>query len=227
MKHFPIRGAWPKRLFSAFALLMTSGNSSVFAEPVLVHFQTADGGQIEAALFEAGKERAVVFAHGAVFDKESWFFLCERLQREGIAALSIDFRGYGNSKAGSTNDKAQDVNGALDFLEGRGYKSIGVAGGSMGGAAVLNALAQEERKSVDKAVLLAPAGGPAISSGSISKLFVVSKEEGLYARVVSIHEKSAAPKELKVYAGSAHAQHLFKSEHADDLTKRIVAFLKD
>ena len=83
------------------------------------------------------------------------------------------------------------------------------------------------RRAPAGSAITAPAGGPAISSEAISKLFVVSKEEGLYPRVVSIHKDSAEPKELKEYPGSAHAQHMFKSEHADDLTERIVAFLKD
>ena len=75
----------------------------------LVNFKTEDGGTIEASLFEGGKDLGVIFAHGAIFNKESWYFLCEKLQAKGVSSLSIDFRGYGNSKKGSSNNMSFDI----------------------------------------------------------------------------------------------------------------------
>jgi len=193
----------------------------------LVTFPTTDGGSIEAALFAAEGDRAAVFAHGAVFNKESWYPQAERLQKAGVTALSIDFRGYGNSKAGDTAEKYHDVLGAVAYLEGTGFKRIAVVGGSMGGAGVLRALAHSDSKAIVKAVLLAPAGGDPIASGSISKLFIVSEGDRLAATVKGLHAASAEPKEMKIYSGNAHAQHLFKTEHAEDLTKRIVKFIAE
>ena len=46
-----------------------------------VTFTTEDGARIEAAFFDGGQGRAVVFAHGAVFDRESWYPLAERLKK--------------------------------------------------------------------------------------------------------------------------------------------------
>lgn len=191
----------------------------------LVTFPTTDGGTIEAALFATEGDRAAVFAHGAVFNKESWYPQAERLQKAGVTALSIDFRGYGNSKAGNAAEKYPDVLGAVAFLEAKGFEKIAVLGGSMGGAAVLRALAHSDSKAIVKAVLLAPAGGDPISSASISKLFIVSEGDRLSATVKRLHESSAEPKQLHLYSGNAHAQHLFKTEHAEDLTKRIVKFI--
>ena len=81
----------------------------------------------------------VIFAHGAIFNKESWYFLAEKLQQKGIASLSIDFSGYGKSKAG-TGGLPNDILGAVAYLKTKKYNKIAIVGGSMEGAAVLNAL---------------------------------------------------------------------------------------
>ncbi len=191
----------------------------------LITYPTEDNGKIEAALFRAENNLVVVFAHGAIFNKESWFFMAKKLQTLGISSLSIDFRGYGNSKKGTTGKKAFDILGAIAYLNEKGFDHIAIVGGSMGGAAVLDALKIKIDDGIQKVVLLAPAGGSAIEDKSINKLFVVSKNEGLFSRVNTIYNDSSQPKKLKVFSGSSHAQHLFKSEHGDELTKLIVDFL--
>ncbi|MGD2128300.1 MAG: alpha/beta fold hydrolase [Lysobacterales bacterium] len=190
----------------------------------LVRFDTQDGGSIEAAWFAACKNKAVIFAHGAIYDKESWYFLAQALQEQGVSALAIDFRGYGDSKAGNSLRKMYDILGAVAWLEKQGLEDISIVGASMGGAAVLTALAQEPVP-ISKVVLLAPAGGPALASASIDKLFVVSRDEDLYNRVMAIYEASVEPKTIKVYPGSAHAQHLFDTAERDDLIARITGFI--
>lgn len=201
------------------------GSSTAVANSYeLVRFDTQDGGRIEAAWFDAAARKAVIFSHGAVFNKESWYFLAQAFQKRGVAALAIDFRGYGNSKAGSSPQLKYDILGAVAWLVKQGFDDIGIVGGSMGGAAVLAALA-EESVTISKVVLLAPAGGPALLSTSTDKLFVVSRNEGLYDRVTAIFEASAEPKAIKVYAGEAHAQHLFNTDVRDDLIDRITGFI--
>ncbi|MFC4723222.1 alpha/beta hydrolase [Geojedonia litorea] len=191
----------------------------------LVSFSTQDDGIIEASFFEGNKDLAVVFAHGAVFNKESWYFMADHLQSKGIASLCIDFRGYGNSKKGNTTNRAFDILSAVDYLKKEGYDSIALVGGSMGGAAILNALELEMDISLKKVILLAPAGGKAISSETIEKLIVVSEGEGLFKKVNQIFNESNPPKQLKTFKGSFHAQHLFKSEYRDELIKLITDFL--
>jgi alpha-beta hydrolase superfamily lysophospholipase len=190
----------------------------------LVKFTTEDGGSIQGAYFKANSPKAVIFAHGAIFNKESWYFLAEKFQQENITALAIDFGGYGKSKAGSSGKKMYDILGAISYLHGQGYDDINIIGGSMGGAAVLSALTLV-KKPVNKVVLLAPAGGPAIKSAKTDKLFVISKDEGLYDRVTTIYLESAEPKKIKEYAGSAHAQHMFKEGYANELVTIIMDFI--
>jgi alpha-beta hydrolase superfamily lysophospholipase len=195
-------------------------------EFMLVTFSAEDGGKVEASLFEASAEKVIIYAHGAVFNKESWYFLAERFQKIGISSLSIDFRGYGNSSGSNPGQKYNDILGAIDYLKDKGYGQIYIIGGSMGGAAVLDALNRLESQTVAKVVLLAPAGGPAISSSAINKLFVVSKNEGLYTRVKTVFETSAEPKIFKEFNGSAHAQHMFKEDYAEDLITLIMDFME-
>lgn len=190
-------------------------------------FKTRDGGSIEGSFFEGMEERALVFAHGKAFNKESWYPLAERFQEEGYASLAIDFRGYGNSRAGESSEIYHDVLGAIDFLVKKGVGHIALIGGSMGGAAILDALSYISGPEVDKVILLSPAGGKAIRSRTIRKLFVVSEGEGFYAAVQSAYGLSAEPKVLKVYPGSSHAQHLLKSEHGRDLIDLMVRFLRE
>jgi len=213
------------RLVALAVLGLWIGGSPVFAQSFdLVKFDTQDGGSIEAAWFAAGQHKAVIFAHGAIYNKESWYFLAEAFQQQGIAALAIDFRGYGNSKAGSSPQKMYDILAAVAWLKQQGFDDISIVGASMGGAAVLAALAQETVP-ISKVVLLAPAGGPALASTSTDKLFVVSRDEGLYDRVMAIYEASSEPKAIQVYPGDAHAQHLFDTAEREDLIRRITGFI--
>lgn len=191
----------------------------------LITYTTEDDGIIEASFFKAKQDLVVIFAHGAIFNKESWYFLAERLQKKGVSSLSINFRGYGNSKNGSTNKKELDILGAIDYLKGEGFKNIAIVGGSMGGAAILNGLNIKTDFAIKKVVLLAPAGGDGIASKSINKLFIVSKDERLFSSVNTIFDESSSPKELKVYLGAFHAQHMFKAEYSNELIGLIVNFL--
>lgn len=193
----------------------------------IVNYTTEDGGEIEAAYFDAGNKKAVIFAHGAIFNKESWCFLAEKLQDLGISSLAIDFRGYGNSTADNLNQKYFDILGAIKYLKEKGIEEIDIIGGSMGGAAVLQALSYIQDPLIIKVILLAPAGGPPIKNPSIDKLFIVSIQEGLYNRVKSVFNDSASPKAIKEYEGSAHSQHMFKADYAGELTRLIIDFIKD
>lgn len=191
----------------------------------LIKYNTEDGGTIEGAYFKGGDDLAVIFAHGAVFNKESWYFLNRRLQQQKVSSLSIDFRGYGNSKKGDSGSLSYDLLGAVDYLKGKGFSRIAIVGGSMGGAAVLTAFETMINPTIKKVVLLAPAGGKGIKSESIEKLFIVSEKEGMFTRVKQIYDQSSDPKIIEIFSGSAHAQHMFKEQYSEELTRMIVDFL--
>jgi alpha-beta hydrolase superfamily lysophospholipase len=215
-------------IFNLIFLAVLSSSDVMAQSFELVSFGTKDGGKIEAALFAPANNetdsKVVIFAHGAIFDKESWYFLAEAFQQAGISALAIDFRGYGNSTPGSSAKKMYDILGAISYLDTQGFTDINVVGASMGGAAVLLAL-DENTLPIQKAVLMAPAGGPAIRSTVTEKLFIVSENERMFSRVMAIHAASAEPKQVQVYPGNAHAQHMFKTDVRDELIERIMNFI--
>lgn len=209
-------------LFVIFAVL--SSPKAISQTHELVNFGTEDGGKIAASFFDAGEPRVVIFAHGAVFNKESWYFLAEAFQRKGVSALSIDFRGYGDSTPGSSTKKMYDILGAISYLKQRGFTDINIVAASMGGAAVLLAL-HNNSIPINKVVLLAPAGGPAIGSTVNGTLFVVAENERMFSRIMAIYTASAEPKQIQIYPGNIHAQHLFKTDVRDELIERIINFI--
>lgn len=212
-------------LFCSSVMCFAFQNSKNKENFKVITYSTEDGGTIEASLFEGKKDLVIIFAHGAVFNKESWYFLCEKLQSKGVSSLSIDFRGYGNSKTGTSSNMALDILGAIVYLKDKGYKSISLVGGSMGGAAILNALELKTDDTLKKVVLLSPAGSNGIKNKSLEKLFIATEDEGLFNRVKIAFDTSAEPKQFKIYKGSLHAQHMFKSDYAEELTDLIVGFL--
>ncbi len=194
-----------------------------FAE---ISFPTADGGTVYGNLYGEGPH-AVLLAHGAVFDKESWDGLAQFLSAEGYQVLAIDFRGYGKSTAGSArNALYEDVLAGIRYLHDEGAGRVSVIGASMGGGATAQAAAVVEPDQIDKLILLAgvPIATPEQMQGD--KLFIVSRGDSLRSAVEDQFARAGEPKELTVLDGSAHAQHIFRSsERGEELTAVIVAWL--
>ena len=190
-----------------------------------VSFLASDGGRVTANLYGSG-ERGVVLAHGAVFNKESWDPLARTLAGDGLQVLAIDFRGYGDSKAGSEGRALYlDVLAAVRYLKQHGAGSVSVLGGSMGGRAAAMAAIESKPGELDRLILLAPP--PVSEPGKIkgNKLFVVSAGDGLAAGVKKQYAAAPEPKRLVVLEGSAHAQHIFKTPHGAELERLIRDFL--
>ena len=173
--------------------------------------------ETEAAFFPAKSDRAVVLAPGAMFSKESWYFLAERFQKRGNSSLALN--------SGSTPDL---LNG-IAYLQNRGVENIAIVGASAGGAGVL--LTLEEQKidpRVDTVILLAPAGGEPLKSKTIRKLFIVSEDDMISssAEVYNLYDASADPKVYKELKGSDHAQRLFDSDQKETVVQLILNFIE-
>ncbi len=205
-------------------LLLGAAVASSFRE---VSFDTKDKGRIYGNLYGEG-DHAIVLAHGAVFNKESWEQLATRLAGEGLQVLAIDFRGYGKSKAGNQGRALfQDVLGAVEYLHGAGAKRVSVVGGSMGGGASAEAAVASKNGQIDRLILLAasPIGTPEKLKGN--KFFIVSAGDPRVSNVKQQFEAAPEPKKLVVLEGNAHAQHIFKTGQSDKLTQLIVDWLRD
>lgn len=205
---------------TAFAIMSTW--AAEFRE---ASFDTDDGGKIYANLY-GDAEHAVVLAHGAVFDKESWHELASKMAKRDLRVLAIDFRGYGKSKAGNKGKTLElDILAAIEYLKANGAERVSLMGGSIGGGAVGRALVASEAEAVDRVVLLAavPVDSPERLKGD--KLFIVSEGDRLAKATREQHKMAPGPKQLNVLPGNAHAQHIFKTDQADVLTELILNHL--
>ncbi len=191
-----------------------------------ISYETGDGGRVFGNLY-GESTHAVLLGHGAVFNKESWDELARELTGAGYQALAIDFRGYGKSTAGRTRGALhEDILGGIRFLKDEvGAERVSVIGASMGGGAVGDAISQAAAGDVDSVILLAavPTGAPERMQGR--KLFIVSEGDGARRSVERQYGAAGDPKQLTILAGSAHAQHIFRTAGADDLTNAILDWL--
>lgn len=210
-------------VFLSFVIFVRADQSDNFRE---VSFKTADGGKIVANLYGKG-DHAVVLAHGAVFNKESWHNLAITLSSKGYTVLALDFRGYGKSASGS-KEKAlyMDVLAAVAYLRNEGAKYVSLIGASMGGGAAAQAAVEAKEGEIASVILLSPVPIQNPERMKADKfLFIASRDEPLMPGVKEQYERSPEPKKFELLEGSAHAQHIFKTERADKLTKLIVDFL--
>jgi len=183
----------------------------------IIKIKTEMGGESSSAYFDGKSDKVVIFVPGAIFNKESWFFLAERLQQLNVASLSLDGK------------RKEDVLSAVKFLKDKGFAKIILLGASMGGGAVLHALEAKTDDRIDKVIVLAPSGGNPIKSKNINKLFVIAKADrlGIYPKVKKTYTSSADPKKMVEYEGSEHAQHLFNGPHKDELSGLIIDFINE
>jgi fermentation-respiration switch protein FrsA (DUF1100 family) len=190
-----------------------------------VSFETVDGGLIYANRYGDGAH-AVVLAHGAIFDKESWHDLATRLATDGYTALAIDFRGYGDSRAGRSRGALyEDVLAAVRYARAEGAERVAVLGGSMGGGAAGTAAARAEPGEIDDLILLAAVAADAPERMQGRKLFIVSRGDGLRRTAERQFDAAPEPKELVILDGNAHAQHIFRTDRGEELTETILEWL--
>ena len=183
-------------------VLAAAGGGLASEVPEEVEFSTGDGGRVHAHRYGDGPH-AVVLAHGAVFDKESWQALASQLSGQGLRVLALDFRGYGRSTPGTEEGALWlDVLGAAEFLRQNGAQRVSALGASMGGGAVARATVEAPNGTFDKVILLAaaPIADPERMQAD-SFLFVVSREERLLPRVREQFERAPEPKRLEILEG--------------------------
>lgn len=210
-------------IFILLFLIVT--NNTVWA--VEISFKTADNATIYANYQQRGSH-AVLLAHGAIFNKESWGAFEQRLVDENFSVLAIDFRGYNKSTEGD-NPQAlhEDILGGISFLRKQGgIDKVTVLGASMGGSAAAKASVYSEPNAIDQLILLSPAKvlTPEALKGQL--LFIASQDEYLANAVESAFNNAPEPKKLQLIDGKAHAQHLFKTAQSEALTLSIIEFLK-
>ena len=212
------------------ALLLTSGVPLLAAvkEPEPVQIKTADGKTITAKLYGESKT-ALILCHGRNYRNggESFTEQCRHFEQKGVACLAIDFRGYPAESLPDVTGKEQDVIAAFDFLVQRGAERICVLGSSMGGFALLDALAVLQTKRQLSGVILLSAYHPAACRGArCRKLFIVAETDaGFYDGVRATYESAVEPKRLLKFPDGGHGQSLFRSRR-DEMLNAISEFVE-
>lgn len=195
----------------------------------LVSVPTTDGGVVFADVYGDGVH-GVVLAHGGRFTKESWSEQAKALADSGFRVVAINFRGRGQSRAGTAgqNGAPYDVLAAAEYLRGQGAREVSVVGASFGGWAAARA-AITAPEAVDRLVLLA--ASPVEEPLTVPTLFIVSREDAMGSGTLRLpgiraqYEAARGPKKLVVLDGSAHAQFLFETDQARRLWSAITGFL--
>jgi pimeloyl-ACP methyl ester carboxylesterase len=208
--------------------------ASVASAQTTVSFPTEDGGTVFADLYGSG-DRGVVLAHGGRFNKESWSAQAQQLAAAGYRVLAIDLRGYGKSHGPGDKDPMDapldlDVLAGVRYLHHAGATSVAVIGGSMGGAAAGDASILSQPGEIAGVVFLGSAPNQSADKLKSPSLFIVARDDtsGDGPRLPGIkaqYQKAPQPKKLIILSGSAHAQYLFQTTHADRVMRDILRFL--
>jgi pimeloyl-ACP methyl ester carboxylesterase len=180
-------------------------------------------------------DRAVVLAHGARFNKESWAKQARALAGAGFRVVAINFRGYGKSNGPGQADNFTaplhlDVLAAAGYLQKNGAKTISLVGGSLGGWAAARACVEAKPGEIDRLVLLAAEPDVPAEKLKLRKLYLVARDDasGSGPRLPGIrahYDKAPQPKELIVVEGSAHAQFLFETDQGERVLSEMLRFL--
>ena len=202
-----------------------------------VSLTTEDKITLSATLFGQGK-LAVILAHQGTegTDQTSWQPFARLLAEQGYVALTLDFRGRGQSQGYlQANQLIKDVNAAIQFLRGRGYQRIVCMGASMGGTACLRAALDHDLAGL--VVIASPmsSGLPTavkpdeLSRLTLPKLFICA-ENDRYSPVIpqmkQMFDLSPDPKQLKFFPGTAHGTELFDTEYGDEFRQLLLNFVE-
>jgi uncharacterized protein len=113
-----------------------------------ITFSAQDGVRLGGRLTGEGGRPVVIICAGMFGSMDGDTALVPMFVAAGLDVFQFDWRAHGQSagRRGSLGlHELRDVQGALDYLEGRGAGPIGLMGLSFGGAVALRAAAQDRR----------------------------------------------------------------------------------
>ncbi len=195
-----------------------------------VSITATDGVQLVGHLYGT-RGPGIVLGHMYPADQTSWTATARDLAAAGYRALTVDFRGYGES--GGTKEISQidrDMEGAYRTLVGRKIQPVFVAGASMGGTAALIVAARVPVAGV--ITLSAPVefrgldASTAVKNVHARKLFVAAEGDAPAAQAVARFAESAPdPKTTKLFGGDQHGTNLLTGPHGTEVRDLIRGFL--
>jgi alpha-beta hydrolase superfamily lysophospholipase len=193
-----------------------------------------DGIVLSGRLFGPANDPVVILAHMRPNDQTAWFSFAEELSEQGFAALTFDFRGYGESEGSEDFGKLdEDLRAVISYMRDRGRTEIYLVGASMGGTTSLVVAALEQ---VNGVVAISPPSQfegqdalVAVPQITAPKLFLASEADTAAAlSQEEMLEAAAPPVDSELYTGNAHGTDLFdplRSEHSAEARQRVIDFL--
>jgi pimeloyl-ACP methyl ester carboxylesterase len=206
----------------------------------IVSFTTEDDFELEGTLFLCEGDIAVVFAHmaGNDSDQQDWMPFAEQIAQRGFTALTFNFRCYGNSGCGGSESGSvlisRDMMAAIDFLREQGFERIVCVGASMGGRGCVTVAFDSAFEGL---VIVAGTGASDPERQNLEdfvnpdmpKLFIVSENDHIAGRTLAmtqLYESAPEPKTLVTFPGTAHGTELFSTQHGQEFSETILAFLE-
>jgi dienelactone hydrolase len=161
----------------------TSNVDNTNTDATLISIPTPDGLTLTASLTRpttAGTEPAIILLHEYAQDHHQWDPYIGLLNGAGFVVVSLDLRGFGESRLpvipASLDDVfaslPKDVTAAVDYLQaqpGVDHQHITVLGASLGANTAYVASGLEPR--VTKTALVSPIASPAVLTGYGAKNF--------------------------------------------------------
>jgi alpha-beta hydrolase superfamily lysophospholipase len=201
-----------------------------------VYIVSADDVVLNGRLFGPNNDVAVVLSHMQPNDQAAWFEFAEELSDAGYAALTFNFRGYGDSGGDREFSKLDDdLAAAVGWLHQRGKQRVFLVGASMGGTTSLVVAGQADVQGV--VAISAPAefegqnALDAVPGVTVPKLFIASEDDELAAlSVEQMLEVTGQPKDSEIYPGLAHGTNIFlpdQSQSSAAIRQRILDFLDE
>jgi dienelactone hydrolase len=164
----------------------------------------------------------------------NWLDYARHISERGYMALAYDYRGMGESDTGPIFNRLEyDLRAAIEFVTSRGAERVILAGGSCGGASSLYMSIKEPQKVAGLIVLASSRYGTGLSVTTedlaalrVPKLFISTELDPVTFSTLDLYDQTPEPKEKHIYPSSTHGTDLFFTEHRDDLTARMTAFIE-
>ncbi len=204
----------------------------------IVNLTTEDDVKLAGTLFVSEGDTAVVLTHMAgENDQQNWIPFANQIAGTGLAALTFDFRCYGQSGCGgdtSGDVLSRDIRAAIGFLREKGFQRIICMGASMGGRGCVSVAFDEELAGL---VIVSGTGSgdpdkqdlARFVNPDMPKLFIVSDKDPTVDRTLEmtrLYEKAPEPKIFKTFPGTAHGTELFRSKYGKEFRETLLNFLE-
>ncbi|MDQ5822581.1 MAG: alpha/beta hydrolase [Chloroflexota bacterium] len=202
----------------------------------MVSVPTGDGATLSASIYGAGKTAVILSPQCQQTGRYGWTDFALTLASRGYMAIAYDYRGVNLSRrlSGARPDVSLglvDLHAIAEFARERGATGLVLAGASCGGTYSVASVATE--KPLALIVMASPASftgfeipASQLPTVAVPKLFISTEDDRLTPDMTEMYDAMPNPKEKHIYPGSEHGTDIFLTEHADDLSQRLFAFIE-